>query len=124
LRTNYGYNYRSSFTGTYYGRDTFEGREQGGQVGGKASISNNHYNDYTWENILRYEREIGKHRFDVTGLFSMQETKRVSSSQSGDGFVTDDTSYFMMGTAERNQKISSGLSETAMLSYMFRLNYG
>lgn len=124
LRTNYGYNYRSSFTGTYYGRDTFEGREQGGQVGGKASISNNHYNDYTWENILRYEREIGKHRIDATGLFSMQETRRVSSSQSGDGFVTDDTSYFMMGTAERNQKISSGLSETAMLSYMFRLNYG
>jgi TonB-linked SusC/RagA family outer membrane protein len=30
----------------------------------------------------------------------------------------------MMGTAERNQKISSGLSESAMLSYMLRLNYG
>lgn len=123
FRTNYGFNYRSSFTGTYYGRDTYEGREQGGQVGGKASISNEHYNDYTWENILRYEREIGDHRLDATGLFSMQETKKISSSQSGEGFVTDDTGYNMMGTAERNQKISSGLSETAMLSYMFRFNY-
>ncbi|MDR0692911.1 MAG: TonB-dependent receptor [Prevotellaceae bacterium] len=124
FRLNYGYNYRSSFTGTYYGRDTYAGREQGGQVGGQASISNGHYTSYTWENILRYEREIGSHRFDATGLFSMQETKNVSSSQSGEGFVTDDTSYFMMGTAERNQKISSGLSESAMLSYMLRLNYG
>lgn len=123
FRTNYGYNYRSNFTGTYYGRDTYEGREQGGQVGGKASISNEHYSDYTWENVLRYEREFGKHRVDATGLFSVQETKRISSSQSGEGFVTDDTSYYMMGTAERNQKISSGLSETAMLSYMLRLNY-
>ncbi|HEY6915223.1 MAG TPA: SusC/RagA family TonB-linked outer membrane protein, partial [Paludibacter sp.] len=123
FRMNYGYNYRSGFTGTYYGRDTYEGREKAGLVGGKASISNSHYNDYTWENVLRYEREIGSHRFDATGLFSMQQTKSVSSSQSAEGFVTDDTSYFMMGTAERNQTISSGLSETAMLSYMLRLNY-
>lgn len=123
FRINYGYNYRSSFTGTYYGRDTYEGREQAGKVGGKASISNGHYNDYTWENILRYEREIGAHRFDATGLFSMQKTKSISSSLSGEGFVTDDTSYFMIGTAERNQTISSGLTETSMLSYMFRFNY-
>ncbi len=123
FRTNYGYNYRSNFTGTYYGRDTYEGREQGGQVGGRAAVSNDHLTDYTWENILRYEREIDNHRFDATGLFSMQETKRVTSSQSGEGFVTDDTSYFMMGTAERNQRIASGMSETSMLSYMLRVNY-
>lgn len=123
FRTNYGYNYRSSFTGTYYGRNTFEGREQGGLVGGKASVNNAHYNDYTWENILKYEREIANHRFDLTGLFSMQETKNVATAQSGEGFVTDNTSYYMMGTAERNQVISSGLSKTALLSYMLRLNY-
>ncbi|SBW01688.1 TonB-dependent receptor plug [uncultured Dysgonomonas sp.] len=124
FRTNYGYNYRSSFTGTYYGRNTYEGREQGTQVGGKASISNGHYSDYTWENILRYEREIADHRFDVTGLFSAQETKNVSSSQSGEGFVTDDTSYYIMDLAERKKEVSSSMTETAMLSYMFRLNYG
>ena len=123
FRTNYGYNYRSSFNGTYYGRDTETGKETPGKVGGRASISNGHYNDYTWENILRYEREIGNHRFDVTGLFSMQETRNFSSSQSAEGFVTDDTGYNMIGTAERNQTISSGLSETAMLSYMGRVNY-
>ncbi len=123
FRTNLGYNYRSSFTGTYYGRDTYDGREQGGQVGGKASISNEHYNDYTWENVLRYEREIGNHRFDFTGLFSVQETEKKTTSQSGEGFVTDDTSYYMMHTAERKKDISSGFSETAMLSYMGRINY-
>lgn len=123
FRTNFGYNYRNGFTGTYYGRDTYNGRDQGAEIGGKASISNNHYYDYTWENILRYEREIGSHRFDATGLFSVQETQTNNSSQSGEGFVTDDTSYHMMGTAARKKEISSSLSETAMLSYMFRLNY-
>lgn len=124
FRSNIGYNYRSNFTGTYYGRNTFIGREQGGQVGGSANISNAHNTNYTWENIIRYEREIDEHRFDAMGLFSLQETNSISSGQSGQGFVTDNTSYYMMGTAERNQTISSGLSETAMLSYMFRLNYG
>ncbi len=123
-RSNFGYNYRSGFTGTYYGRNTFDGREQAGLVGGRASISNSHYNDYTWENILKYERTLGDHRFDATGLFSMQQTKSVSSSQSAEGFVTDDSEYYMMNTAARNIVNSSGLSETALLSYMGRLNYG
>jgi len=123
LRSNYGYNYRSGFTGTYYGRDTFDGREQAGLVGGKASISNSHYNDYTWENILKYERTIGDHRFDATGLFSMNENKSLGTTQSGEGFVTDNTSYNMMSTAARNLSMSSGLTETALLSYMGRFNY-
>jgi TonB-linked SusC/RagA family outer membrane protein len=123
VRSNFGYNYRSGFTGTYYGRDTFDGREQAGLVGGSASINNSHYNDYTWENLLKYERTIGDHRFDATGLFSMQQTKSVSASQSGQGFVTDDTEYFMMNTAARNITNDSNLSETALLSYMGRLNY-
>ncbi|WP_353139631.1 TonB-dependent receptor [Pseudopedobacter sp.] len=122
-RSNFGYNYRSGFTGTYYGRNTFDGREQAGLVGGKASINNSHYNDYIWENLLKYERQFGDHRFDATGLFSMQQTKSVSASQSGEGFVTDDTEYFMMNTAARNIVNNSGLTETAMLSYMGRLNY-
>ncbi|SDE00949.1 SusC/RagA family TonB-linked outer membrane protein [Pedobacter soli] len=123
LRSNFGYNYRSSFTGTYYSRDTFDGREQAGLVGGKASINNGHYNDYTWENVLKYEKTISNHRFDATGLFSMQQTKSVGASQSGEGFVTDNTSYNMMSTAARNLSMSSSLSETALLSYMGRFNY-
>ena len=123
LRSNFGYNYRNGFTGTYYGRDTFDGRDQGAVVGGSASINNSQYNDYTWENILKYEREIGDHRFDVTGLFSMQKTKSWGTSQSGQGFVTDDNEYFMIGSAARNPANDSSLSETSMLSYMARLNY-
>lgn len=123
LRSNFGYNYRSGFNGTYYGRDTFEGRDQGALAGGSATISNSHYNDYTFENILKYERELGDHRFDVTGLFSMQETKSWGTSQSGQGFVTDDTEYFMIASADRLVANGSSLVENAMLSYMGRLNY-
>ncbi|WP_256009733.1 SusC/RagA family TonB-linked outer membrane protein [Desertivirga xinjiangensis] len=119
FRSNYGYNYRSSFTGTYYGKNTFEGKT----VGGRGSVNNGHYNDYTWENILKYEREIGKHRFDATGLFSMQESRNFSSSLSGTNFVTDDNEYNMMEGAENVSTPNSDLEEKAMLSYMLRLNY-
>lgn len=122
-RSNFGYNYRSGFNGTYYGRDTFDGREQAGLVGGRASISNSHFYDYTLENLLKYERQIGDHRVDVTGLFSMQSSRSINSSQSGEGFVTDDTQYFMMGTAARNIVNGSNRVDEAMLSYMGRLNY-
>jgi len=123
FRTNFGYNYRSYFNGTYHGRNTNDGKETETQIGGKARIENKHFTDYTWENVLRYEQKIGNHSFDATGLFSMQETEDKTSSQSGEGFVTDDVGYNMINTAERKKEVFSGYSHTAVLSYMLRLNY-
>lgn len=119
LRTNFGYNYRNSFTGTYYGRNTMTGKN----ANGKASIFNENYWDYTWENLIKYDREFGKHIVNVTGLFSVQETQRKRSSESGESFVNDDSGYHNLGATEKNKVISSNLSETSMLSYMLRLNY-
>lgn len=118
-RTTFGYNYRSDFTGTYYGRDTKDGRT----ASGKASINNEHYWDYTWENLLKYNREFGKHRFDATGLFSVQQTQKKTSKSSAESFVNDDSSYHNINAGEKNKTVGSGLSETSMLSYMLRLNY-
>lgn len=119
VRTNFGYNYRSRFNGTYYGRDTFTGKN----ANGKASIANEHDWDYTWENIIKYNREFGNHRVDATGLFSIQETQKKKSEQNGEQFVNDDSSYYKMGAAEKNISNTSSLAETAMMSYMLRLNY-
>ncbi len=119
FRTNFGYNYRSSFTGSYYGRNTLSGKTSNGS----ASISNRHYYDYTWENVLKYALEIGEHKFDATGLFSMQQTNSQYSDQSAESFMSDDYGYHNMNAGEKNIKVSSSLTETAMLSYMLRLNY-
>lgn len=119
VRSNLGYNYRSNFEGSYYGRNTFEGKN----ANGKASIANTNYWDYTWENILKYNREFGNHRVDATGLFSLQETQSKWSKLTGTSFVNDDSSYYNMNAAEANKTIESSLKETAMLSYMLRFNY-
>lgn len=120
FRTNLGYNYRSKNEGKYYGRNTDDGRS----TDGKASILNEHYQDYTWENMLKYNQTFGKHKIDATALFSVQETQLKKSEMSGEGFVNDDSHYHNMNAAEKNQKQTSSLTETATMSYMFRLNYG
>ena len=120
FKSQLGYNYRNNFTGTYYGRNTVTGKK----VDGKASISNSHTTDYTWENILKYDRDFGKHHFDATGLFSMQEKSNVSSSQNGECFVNDDSSFYKMDGAENKVTIGSGFWKENMMSYMLRLNYG
>ena len=120
FKSQFGYNYRDNFTGTYYGRNTITGRK----VNGRASISNSQTVDYTWENILKFDRTFGKHHVDVTALFSMQEKKNNSSSLSGESFVNDDSSFYKMDGAESNIKVGSSYWKENMMSGMFRLNYG
>lgn len=62
FRTNFGYNYRNNFVGSYYGRNTLSGKK----VNGSASIENIHYYDYTWENLLKYNKTFGLHKIDAT----------------------------------------------------------
>ena len=119
VRSQFGYNYRNSFDGTYYGRNTVTGAK----VNGKASISNTHNTDWTWENVIKYDNTFGKHHIDVTALFSMQEKTEISSSQSGESFVNDDSSFYMMSGAENNITMSSGYWKENMISYMARINY-
>ena len=119
FRSQVGYNYRNSFTGTYYGNDTSDGRK----VKGKATISNSHTNDMTWENVLRYDRDFGKNHLDLTGLFSLQASNNTSSSQTGEGFVVDETSFYKMDSADGKLTMSSGYWKETMVSWMFRANY-
>lgn len=118
-RSNFGYNYRNGFEGSYYGRNTLSGKS----VEGSASIKNTQYWDYTWENLINYDRQFGKHKLNLTGLFSMQQTSNQSAQQSAECFVNDDSEYHNMNAGEKQKQVSSSLTETSTLSYMFRANY-
>ena len=119
VRSQFGYNYRNTFEGTYYGRNTVTGAK----VNGRAAINNTHNTDWTWENVVKYDNTFGKHHIDVTALFSMQEKKQIGSSQSGESFVNDDSSFYMMSGAESNIEMSSNYWKENMISYMARINY-
>lgn len=67
--------------------------------------------------------EVGKPKVTYKGQFGMQEKTEISSSQSGESFVNDDSSFYMMSGAENNITMSSGYWKENMISYMARINY-
>ncbi|MFV0554722.1 MAG: SusC/RagA family TonB-linked outer membrane protein [Mangrovibacterium sp.] len=118
-RANFGYSYRHREQGSYYGSTTMSGDP----VGGSASISNTSYGDWTWENIVRYERDFGKHHLDLTGLYSAQKTFTSEHESSGEKFLSDANSYHNIDMAQGTKTIASSKSETSLLSWMGRANY-
>ena len=119
VRSQFGYNYRDNYTGTYYGRNTVDGKK----VDGKASVSTSRTVDWTWENVVKYDNTFGKHHIDLTGLFSMQQKSNKSTSESAESFVNDDMSFYSLANGEKNISVGSGFWKESMMSYMGRINY-
>uniref|UniRef100_UPI00321633B1 TonB-dependent receptor n=1 Tax=uncultured Draconibacterium sp. TaxID=1573823 RepID=UPI00321633B1 len=117
-RLNYGIDYYNREYGNYYPSYTLTGR----QSNGLANIENYSQERLTWENIVKYKKEIGNHNFDVTGLYSRESETYKESKLEGKGFVNDDNLYHYIGSAEQ-KTFSSKLTETDLVSYMGRINY-
>jgi hypothetical protein len=95
--------------------------------GNTASVNNAEGYGYTLENILTYDKTIGKHRFTLTGLYSWQEDHTHNTFVSKDSIDEDFIRFYNLGQANASnlvKPIVSG-SETsfALESYMVRLNY-
>lgn len=92
-----------------------------------ANISNSNTTSFLWENILYYDKTIGKHKFGVTGLYSMQQDKTQLSAMSVQNIVSDQLQYYNLGLAN-NAVIATPSAQSdpyrGLLSYMVRLNYG
>ncbi|WP_104383906.1 TonB-dependent receptor [Sphingobacterium sp. HMA12] len=118
FKSTFGTNYRNINENSYYGSNTLTGRG----VNGRGEIKNDHFWDWTWENLLTYDRTFGDHKINVVGLYSSQKTNLKTSKMTGDDFVSD-AGYNNMASASKNLKMESKLENTAMISYMGRINY-
>lgn len=118
FKSTFGTNYRNINENSYYGSNTLTGRG----VNGRGEIKNDHFWDWTWENLLTYDRTFGDHKINMVGLYSSQKTNFKTSKMTGDDFVSD-AGYNNMASASKNLKMESKLENTAMISYMGRINY-
>lgn len=114
-RLNAGYIYFPERYANYTGRADND-------LIGTASITNAHTNNYTVENILYYTKEWNKHHLDLTGLYSAQERKYITSTAGATGFVNDIISYDNLG-AGATQTSSSSADRYGLNSQMGRINY-
>jgi TonB-linked SusC/RagA family outer membrane protein len=91
-----------------------------------ATVSNANTSSYVWENIVTYDKAIKKHKFGVTGLYSLQQDKATGSSFYAQNIVSDQLQYNNLGLSNSGvQANASSQSESTrgLESYMLRLNY-
>ncbi len=95
--------------------------------GNTASVTNGEGYGYTLENIVTYDKTIGKHKFTVTGLYSYQEDRSHSTTVSKDSIDEDFIQFYNLGQANASNSTKASISGTetsyALESYMGRLNY-
>ena len=90
---------------------------------GAATITNDLRRNYTLENILTYNKDFGKHHFNLTALYSAQENTFITTTANGSGFINDATGYNNIGAGSIPSTISSYDERRGLVSQMGRLNY-
>lgn len=95
--------------------------------GNTASVNNAEGYGYTLENILTYDKTIGKHKFTLTGLYSYQEDHSHNTFVSKDSIDEDFIQFYNLGQANASNNVKPVVSGSevsyALESYMGRLNY-
>jgi TonB-linked SusC/RagA family outer membrane protein len=114
-RLNASYNYNLGRTGQYNGRPSND-------LSGTAEVSNSQTTDWVIENILTYSKDIDKHHFDVTALYSAEKKDYFKSSAKSVTFINDALSYYNLSAGKTQTDGSEGWS-SKMLSQMGRINY-
>ena len=90
---------------------------------GNATVSTSQFVSLLNENTVSYTRTFNKHHLVALGGFTFQNFSTTSLGGSGTGFLSDATESYNLGSAAIPGIPSSGYTESALLSYLGRLNY-
>lgn len=111
--------------------DTFT-KQQAGTKPASASNGNTQWINYSWDNLITYNREFGKHRFDVTlgNTFEYHQTDFATTSVQG---LPYRSLWYNLGTATTVTingtaiapitTVTSGYSQQNLKSFYGRANY-
>jgi len=125
-RFNLGLTYSHEEDDQFQGSDTKENpsffRPGKGNI---ASVNNVPSYGYTAENLLTYDKTMGKSRISFTGLYSIEQFHSHNTSISKDSIDEDFVQFYNLGQASTsNPPVVSGSEVSwALISYMARINY-
>lgn len=128
-RLNLGLNYAQQFGGQFQPADKPDARSYFRVgTGNVARVSNGETWGYTAENLLLFDKTIrNEHKFNFTGLYSIQESQSFDNFVQKTGITEDFVSFYNLALSTPIDAANTGLggSETkwALISYMARLNY-
>jgi TonB-linked SusC/RagA family outer membrane protein len=97
----------------------------GGQTGSTnfAELSRDNKFAYTLDNLLYYDKTIGKHTFGITLLQSSSRNRDEPSDMSAVNLPYDSQLWYQLNSVAALNTFSTGLTETQLSSYMARANY-
>ncbi|UKT65035.1 SusC/RagA family TonB-linked outer membrane protein [Pedobacter mucosus] len=117
-----GLSYRVSFGNNYRVELKNISNQYDANLTGQASKENTIYYDYTFDNLLTYNKTIGKHNFTGTLLYGAIERDNSYTRAYATGFSRLTLGYNNLQQGTNRFAVSNAWKET--LNYqMFRLNY-
>jgi TonB-linked SusC/RagA family outer membrane protein len=126
FRYNLGLDFRQENRGIYNGYGTIANADRTGPAQANASVRNGEAYTVVSESILNYEKTLaGKHRFNLTGLFSTQQDRSFNTRLDGNTFPADMVQYYNFNLAQIVTAPSddNNFNKSGLLSIMGRLNY-
>ncbi|MCD8041738.1 MAG: TonB-dependent receptor [Tannerellaceae bacterium] len=117
-----GLSYRFNFGNNYRIDEYYRASEYGASLTGEAYKRHRSHYDYTFDNILNYNREFGDHSIGATLLYGVTERKEDYTDAISDGFSRLTLGYNSLQQGQ-NQYTNSNAWSEALLYQMARVNY-
>ena len=119
IKTTFSPDYRINEIGQYRGTYT---KANKGANKATSNYAKNSVMNWVWDNQVSYNREFGRNRIDLTGVFSMLENKAENLRGVGNGLSFNSLWYNLQGGANSNTS-NSGYTQTNLMSWLARANY-
>ena len=116
-RLNAGADIADRDADTYYGRNT----QTGFTLNGRGTTITSRRNDWTLENVVHYNRTMGRHALDLTGLLSEASSSLEGDTTRAQGYPND-----VLGARSNLPLLivpNFNVTDSKLLSQMGRLNY-
>ncbi|MET0944932.1 MAG: TonB-dependent receptor [Flavobacterium sp.] len=123
-RLNVGLNFRMTDVGSYTGEGVFSAQET---TPSTATIGHSLTTNWVIENLVSYDRTFAdKHKINLVGLYSSEQTSFNDSSVSAKGIPSDAFQFYNLGNATGEITINPDnqhYNKSGLMSYMARAMY-
>lgn len=122
-RMNLGLNYRSTKQGEFTGYGV---NSTTVNTPSTAALAHNETTNWAVENLITYDRTFGKHKINVVGMYSAEQTVYTRSHVAGRDIPAEYFQYYNIGRAEGTITVNPGnwdYQKSGLMSWMGRAMY-